>query len=90
MTIDEGVNRVQAARLEGATEVHIVGGLNPKTLIPYYSDLMQQIRKQVPGIHIKAFTAVEIEFLAKFTRRENTKERLSYSEVFDALIRWIR
>lgn len=79
MTIREALDRVAIARAEGATEVHIVGGLNPKTLIEYYSDLIRAIKKEVPGIHVKAFTAVEIEFFAKFTKT-------SYKEVFEALI----
>lgn len=79
MTVREAVDRVAIARSEGATEVHIVGGLNPKTLIEYYSDLISAIKKEVPGIHVKAFTAVEIEFFAKFTKT-------SYKEVFEALI----
>jgi len=79
MSIEEGVERVRAAREEGATEVHIVGGLNPKTLIEYYSDLIQAIKRECPGIHVKAFTAVELEFFSKFTKT-------SYSEIFDALI----
>lgn len=79
MTIREALDRVVIARAEGATEVHIVGGLNPKTLIQYYSDLIRAIKKEVPGIHVKAFTAVEIEFFAKFTKT-------SYKEVFEELI----
>lgn len=79
MSIREALDRVAIARSEGATEVHIVGGLNPKTLIKYYSDLISAIKKEVPGIHVKAFTAVEIEFFAKFTKT-------SYEEVFKALI----
>lgn len=75
MSIPEALEKVKAARSEGATEVHIVGGLNPKTLIEYYSDLMQAIKSEVPGIHIKAFTAVEIEFFAKFFKQEYEARR---------------
>lgn len=79
MTVDEAIDRVKTARSEGATEVHIVGGLNPKTLIEYYSDLIRTIKSEVPGIHVKAFTAVEIDFFQKFTKK-------SYEKIFDALI----
>jgi aminodeoxyfutalosine synthase len=79
MTISEAVDKVAIARAEGATEVHIVGGLNPKTLIEYYSDLIRAIKKEVPGIHVKAFTAVEIEFFSRFTKT-------NYNDIFDILI----
>lgn len=79
MTIAEALDRVAIARSEGATEVHIVGGLNPKTLIEYYSDLIRAIKQEVPGIHVKAFTAVEIEFFSKFTKT-------SYKDVLQALM----
>lgn len=80
MSIDEAVHRVVMAREEGATEVHIVGGLNPKCLIEYYSDLISAIKKEVPSIHVKAFTAVEIDFFKKF------EKNMSYEEIFDRLI----
>lgn len=85
MDITECVNRVVAARLEGATEVHIVGGLNPKCLIEYYSDVIKAIKKEVPEIHVKAFTAVEIDFFQQFARNENGK-KLSIEEIFRALV----
>ncbi len=85
MTIPDALERVKAARSQGATEVHIVGGLNPKTLIEYYSDLIRAIKEEVPGIHVKAFTAVEIEFFQKFARKENG-EHLNYEEIFTALM----
>ena len=85
MSIDECVNRVVAARLEGATEVHIVGGLNPKCLIEYYSDVIRAIKKEVPEIHVKAFTAVEIDFFQQFARNDEGK-KLSIEEIFRALI----
>ncbi|MDD9899294.1 MAG: CofH family radical SAM protein [Candidatus Melainabacteria bacterium] len=79
MSIAEALDRVAIARSEGATEVHIVGGLNPKTLVEYYSDLIRAIKQEAPGIHVKAFTAVEIEFFAKFSKT-------SYKEVLQALM----
>ena len=85
MDVTECVNRVVAARLEGATEVHIVGGLNPKCLIEYYSDVIRAIKKEVPEIHVKAFTAVEIDFFQQFARNAQG-QKLSIEEIFKALI----
>jgi aminodeoxyfutalosine synthase len=80
MSVDESVHRVIMAREEGATEVHIVGGLNPKCLIDYYSELIAAIKQAVPAIHVKAFTAVEIDFFKKF------EKDMSYEDIFNRLI----
>lgn len=85
MGIPEALDRVVLARAEGATEVHIVGGLNPKTLIEYYSDLIRAIKTEVPAIHVKAFTAVEIDFFQQFARKPD-KSKMTLEEIFDALI----
>ncbi len=42
------------------TEVHMVGGINPKLPYEYYLDLLRTVREERPGVHIKAFTAVEL------------------------------
>jgi|LakMenEpi08Jun12_1017391.scaffolds.fasta_scaffold00044_1 aminodeoxyfutalosine synthase len=81
MSVDEAVHRVVMAREEGATEVHIVGGLNPKCLIEYYSELISAIKQAVPAIHVKAFTAVEIDFFKKF------EKDMSYEDIFNRLIK---
>jgi aminodeoxyfutalosine synthase len=45
------------------TEVHIVGAVHPGRDIHYYSDLIRKVRLARPEIHIKAFTAIEIEYM---------------------------
>jgi len=45
------------------TEVHIVGGVHPKRGVDYYCDLLKVIKEELPEIHIKAFTAVELEVM---------------------------
>lgn len=47
------------------TEVHIVGGVHPKRDLHYYGEMIQKIKSLMPGIHVKAFTAVELEFMIK-------------------------
>jgi aminodeoxyfutalosine synthase len=49
----------------GMTEIHIVNGLNPDLEFDYYPHLLQMIRREFPGLHIKAFTAVEIHYFAQ-------------------------
>jgi len=69
MTIEEATERAAKGHSLGATEVHIVGGLNPKAALPYYLELLKSIKVNVPSLHIKAFTAVEIAFFAKLAKK---------------------
>ncbi|MEM9662872.1 MAG: radical SAM protein [Planctomycetota bacterium] len=80
-TRDEGYIREQArsAVENGATEMHIVGGLHPKLPWDYYPDMMRWIKDEVDSIggtlHIKAFTAVEVVHLARIARKYKKGER---------------
>lgn len=48
-------------------EVHIVGGLHPDWKLDLYLDMLRQIKKALPHIHIKAFTAVEIDHFSRIS-----------------------
>ena len=60
----QGAGRDQVLNLT-PHEVHIVGGLHPDWPLEYYLDMLRTIKKNFPHIHIKAFTAVEIDYLSK-------------------------
>ena len=47
------------------TEFHIVGGLHPKWKFQVYVDILKALKEAFPTVHLKAFTMVEIDFLAK-------------------------
>jgi aminodeoxyfutalosine synthase len=49
------------------SEVHIVGGLHPDWPLEYYLEMLEKIKKKFPNIHIKAFTAVEIDYFSKIS-----------------------
>ncbi len=49
------------------TEVHIVGGLHPEWPFEHYLDMISAVRKNHPSLAIKAFTAVEIDYMAKIS-----------------------
>lgn len=60
----------------GATEMHIVGGLNPYLPFEYYTDMLRALREVAPQVHLKAFTAVELVHLARIAKvykREDPK-----------------
>jgi aminodeoxyfutalosine synthase len=45
------------------TEVHIVGGVHPKMNLYFFEDLLKSIKAHRPDLHIKGFTAVELEYM---------------------------
>lgn len=49
------------------TEVHIVGGLHPVWQFKHYLKILSSIKKTFPSIHIKAFTATEIDYFSKLS-----------------------
>jgi aminodeoxyfutalosine synthase len=49
------------------SEVHIVGGLHPDWTFEYYLNMLSAIKKEFPSIVIKAFTAVEIDYMSKIS-----------------------
>lgn len=55
------------------TEVHIVGGVHPKMGLMYFANLIKKIKEIRPEIHVKAFTAVELEYMCK-------KAKVSFKE----------
>ncbi|MBK9144256.1 MAG: CofH family radical SAM protein [Candidatus Melainabacteria bacterium] len=63
----------------GINEIHMVGGLNPACDLAYYEDIISSIKKEYPHIHLKAMTAVEIEYLANL-------EGISYEATLKRLI----
>jgi aminodeoxyfutalosine synthase len=46
------------------SEFHVVGGLHPALGLDYYLDLLSALRSRFPGVHLQAFTAVEIAHIA--------------------------
>lgn len=47
------------------TEVHIVGGVNPSHDLHYYGRLIKKIKEYRPGLHIKAFSAIELDYMIR-------------------------
>ncbi|MBU2501537.1 aminofutalosine synthase MqnE [bacterium] len=51
------------------TEFHIVGGLHPRWKFDVYAEILRSLKEAFPTVHLKAFTMVEIDFLAKIARK---------------------
>lgn len=45
------------------TEVHIVGGVHPKMNLEFFCELINKIKAHRPELHIKGFTAVELDYM---------------------------
>lgn len=52
---------------EPIREIHVVGGLNPALPLSYYIDVLKAIKEIRPQATIKAFTAVEIDYISKIS-----------------------
>lgn len=70
LTVPEMEKIAHQAQGQGATEFHIVGGLHPDLKLDYYLELLRTFKNIAPEVHLKAFTAVEIDYFAKINRME--------------------
>jgi aminodeoxyfutalosine synthase len=100
LAIPEIVETTRQSLQLGITEVHMVGGLHPTLPGEWYLNLLRSLRALDPGLHIKAFTAIEVRHLAERifkTPLRDTLQRLrdvglnsltgGGAEIFDPIIR---
>ena len=77
LSIEQMLDIVKTYDGKPITEVHIVGGVHPKMNMAYFIELMQKIKAHRPGLHVKAFTAVELDYMfrkAKLSVEEGMKQ----------------
>jgi aminodeoxyfutalosine synthase len=77
LSIDQMLDLVKKYDGKPITEVHIVGGVHPKMNMQYFIELMQKIKQHRPDLHVKAFTAVELDYMfrkAKLTVEEGMRQ----------------
>ena len=65
MALEEAWQAAASGYSEAVTEFHIVGGLHPDLPFSYFLDLISGLKERFPQVHIKAFTMVEVAYLAK-------------------------
>ena len=78
LTIGQIIDKISNAP-EALTEVWLSNGLNPELPFGYFTKLLEAIKKAIPRVQIKAFTAVEIDFFSKHYS-------MSHEEVLDRLM----
>ncbi|MEN9825442.1 MAG: hypothetical protein RI953_1187 [Pseudomonadota bacterium] len=67
---DEIAHRARMAAESGATEIHMVGGLHPRWKLSNYTNIIRTVKAAAPQVHVKAFTAVELDWLARKERKQ--------------------
>jgi aminodeoxyfutalosine synthase len=99
LSIDDMLTIVKKYDGQPVTEVHIVGGVHPKMDIHYFAELLRKIRAHRPDLHIKGFTAVELDYMFRKAKM-TVEEGMTYlrdaglqslpgggAEIFDPVIR---
>jgi aminodeoxyfutalosine synthase len=67
LALNDILRRAAEAAAAGATEIHMVGGLHPDLPFDFYLEIVAAIKADNPALHVKAFTAVEIDYFARLT-----------------------
>ena len=78
MSLDDIEAKATESADQNISEIHIVGGLNSDLKLDFYVEMMQRVRRVLPGVVIQSLTAVEIEFLAQ-------THNMTYKEVLETL-----
>lgn len=78
LSIDQMLDIVKSYDEKPITEVHIVGGVHPKMNLDYFVELLQKIHAHRPDLHVKGFTAVELDYMFR-------KAKVSIIEGIDIL-----
>lgn len=73
MSKEQMLDIVRSYADKKVTEVHIVGGVLPELNLEWFIDILQSIKTLRPDLHIKGFTAVELEYMIR-------KAKMSYKE----------
>lgn len=77
-TLDQVMAEARQAKNGLTREFHIVGGLDMQAGLEYYTTMFRALKAELPHVHIKALTAVEIAHLARI-------EKKSWAEILTAL-----
>jgi FO synthase len=101
LTLREVADRAEEAWAYGASEVCIQGGIHPDLPGDFYFDLLDAVKSRVPGIHIHAFSPMEVlngatrlgisfrEFLEECGRRGLGTIPGTAAEILDDEVRWV-
>src|SRR5450432_1567453 len=63
LSMEQMMDIVKSYDGKPVTEVHIVGGVHPKMNLDFFCELIEKIKAHRPDLHIKGFTAVELDYM---------------------------
>jgi FO synthase len=101
LTVDEVAQRAEEAWNAGATEVCMQGGIDPKLPVSVYADLVRGVKARVPGMHVHAYSPMEIvmgagkagvsvrEWLSQLREAGLDTIPGTAAEILDDDVRWI-
>ena len=101
LSLDEVAARAVEAAREGATEVCMQGGIDPQLPVTFYAELVRAVRAAVPGMHVHAFSPMEIvsaaakagvsirEWLAELKAAGLGSIPGTAAEILDDEVRWV-
>jgi aminodeoxyfutalosine synthase len=98
-SIEQMLDIVKRFDNKDVTEVHIVGGVHPSNDLHYYGNLIKKIKQHRPSLHVKAFSAIELDYMithSGYSIEEGLKLLMDYgldsipgggAEIFDEELR---
>jgi FO synthase len=60
LSVEQVADRAEQAWADGASEVCMQGGIDPKMPVTAYADLVRAVKQRVPGMHVHAYSPMEI------------------------------
>ncbi len=79
MSLEEVWHKAGEGWSEAVTEFHIVGGLHPELSLDWFCQMLRGLKERFPQVHLKAFTMVEVAYLAQ-------RAKISIRETLQRLI----
>ena len=101
LSLDDVAARAAEAARDGATEVCVQGGIDPQLPVSFYADLVRAVHEAVPGMHVHAFSPMEIvsaaakagvsirDWLAELKEAGLGSIPGTAAEILDDEVRWV-
>jgi FO synthase len=101
LSLDQVADRAEQAWADGATEVCMQGGIDPAMPSTGYADLVRAVKARVPGMHVHAFSPMEVvtgaskrgvsirDFLVELREAGLDTIPGTAAEILDDDVRWV-
>ena len=101
LSVEQVADRAEQAWRDGASEVCMQGGIDPKMPVTAYADLVRAVKQRVPGMHVHAYSPMEIvtgaakagvpvrEWLAELKEAGLDTIPGTAAEILDDDVRWV-